>query len=155
MLRGVSAFCVVFEHSMFYARERLDSAIPVWDFGRIGVFLFFAISGFVMVVTNPPGSSDVPGNWRRFGLKRLIRVVPPYWLATTLKLGALVAVPATVLHAELAPGSTIASYFFLPTHNIDGKVQPLLGVGWTLLFEMLFYLLFTLALFLRVNPRPG
>src|SRR5260370_32759811 len=56
-----------------------------------------------------------------------------------------------VLHARFSFFNSIMSYLFLPTRNIDGGFFPLLGVGWTLNFEMLFYLLFAVALFLRVS----
>jgi exopolysaccharide production protein ExoZ len=56
-----------------------------------------------------------------------------------------------VLHADLDPVRTILSYLFLPSYSKDGQIQPLLAVGWTLNFEMLFYFLFSIALLLRTN----
>jgi exopolysaccharide production protein ExoZ len=89
--------------------------------------------------------------WLVFSQRRVIRIVPMYWLATTLKLVMMVLAGEFVLHARFSLVDTVMSYLFLPTRNSDGNLFPLLGVGWTLNFEMLFYLLFAVALFLRVS----
>lgn len=59
--------------------------------------------------------------------------------------------PAAVLHSAFDPGKIALSYLFLPSRNMDGNVEPTLGVGWTLIFEMMFYFVFAVALLLRVN----
>jgi len=148
-LRFVAALLVVVTHATFYAQERLDGAIAVWGGGTVGVDVFFVISGFVMAVT--AGPFEVKGGWRFFAVRRVIRIVPLYWIATTLKLASILVLPAAVLHAALTPWSGVASYLFLPTRNADGAVEPLLGVGWTLIFEAAFYAVFALGLLLRRN----
>jgi exopolysaccharide production protein ExoZ len=150
-LRFVAALLVVVTHSTFYAGERLDRSVQTWDFGAVGVDIFFVISGFVMVISTGAlvGTKD---GWKYFGMRRLVRIVPMYWIATTIKLLTLIALPAAVLHAQLDPGKTILSYLFLPSRNFEGRVEPLLGVGWTLTFEMFFYFVFTIALLLRTRP---
>lgn len=150
-LRFVAALLVVVLHSTFYTHERLDDSVVVWDWGGVGVDIFFTISGFVMMVStkNLVLRSD---GWKFFAMRRIVRIVPIYWIATTVKLLTLLVLPAAVLHAQLEPHKVVLSYFFLPSRNVDGEVQPLLGVGWTLIFEMAFYFIFTLALLLRLNP---
>jgi peptidoglycan/LPS O-acetylase OafA/YrhL len=148
-LRFVAALMVVVRHATFYTSERLAPDTPVWINGGAGVDVFFIISGFVMMVT--AAKFERPGGWRDFALRRLIRIVPLYWLATTIKLAAMLVIPAVVLHATLDWPYIAKSYLFLPAYAPDGTIAPLLGVGWTLLFEMFFYALFTLALGLRVN----
>ncbi|MWV59432.1 acyltransferase family protein [Rathayibacter sp. VKM Ac-2754] len=148
-LRFVAAILVVITHSTFYANERLDQSIFVWKGGTVGVDIFFVISGFVMMVTARP--FEVPGGWKNFAVRRLIRIVPMYWIATTVKILTMIALPGAVLHAALTPWSGIASFLFLPTRNPGGSVEPLLGVGWTLTFEMAFYAIFTAALLFRRN----
>lgn len=151
-LRFVAALLVVITHSTFYTHERLDSSVPVWSFGAIGVDIFFVISGFVMMIT--AGSFSDPGGWKRFAARRVHRIVPLYWLATTAKLITMLIVPAAVLHAELDLSKVILSYLLLPSTNADGRFEPLLGVGWTLIFEMFFYAVFALGLALRVRLLP-
>jgi exopolysaccharide production protein ExoZ len=150
-LRFVAALLVVVTHSTFYAGERLDHRIQIWQFGTVGVDIFFVISGFVMMISTG-GLVGTKDGWKFFGMRRLVRIVPIYWIATTVKLLTLIAIPSAVLHAQLEPEKTILSYLFLPSRNFEGHVEPLLGVGWTLTFEMFFYFVFTIALLVRANP---
>ena len=96
---------------------------------RGGVDIFFVISGFIMVKSTD-GRSYSPG---QFYLKRIIRIVPIYWIAT--------------LAFALSHGWTgwhgFASLFFIPAaHPQTGSFLPLLEPGWTLNYEMFFYLIF-------------
>lgn len=152
-LRFVAALMVVLTHSTFYASERLTPGSYVWGRGTMGVDIFFVISGFVMYVSSIQLEGQV-GGWKAFATKRLVRIVPLYWLLTSVKLAILIAVPAAVLHAEIDWIYIAQSYFFIPASNVDGNVEPLLGVGWTLIFEMFFYLLFTVSLLLRMRVLP-
>lgn len=151
-LRFIAALLVVGTHATFYTHERLDPEYRVWSFGAIGVDIFFVISGFVMMITADAFQGS--DGWKKFVARRILRIVPMYWLATTLKLVTMVALPAAVLHAELDPVKVILSYFFLPSTNVDGRFEPLLGVGWTLIFEMFFYALFAIGLALRLRLMP-
>jgi peptidoglycan/LPS O-acetylase OafA/YrhL len=73
-------------------------------------------------------------------------------VATTLKLAAVFVIPSLTIHSIFDPGHTLASYFFLPHLNAENEYKPLVGVGWTLTYEMFFYVLFALAMTLRRNP---
>jgi exopolysaccharide production protein ExoZ len=147
-LRFIAAFMVVITHATFYTKERLDPNSYFWPDGASGVGLFFVISGFVMVVSSRSLSGTMDG-WKTFALKRVVRIVPMYWIATTLKLLTLVFASTAVKHAELNPLNIFCSYFFIPTTNVEGHIEPLLGVGWTLVFEMFFYAVFAVALLVR------
>jgi peptidoglycan/LPS O-acetylase OafA/YrhL len=92
-----------------------------------------------------------PKGWMIFAERRVVRIVPIYWVATTIKLIALLATTGYILHAQFRAANTFESYLFLPAYNSEGTITPVLGVGWTLNFEMFFYFLFSFALFLRVN----
>jgi peptidoglycan/LPS O-acetylase OafA/YrhL len=78
---------------------------------------------------------------------RVVRIAPLYWLATATYLLVAAAVPA------FAKGYTLdwvlTSLFFIPYPRPDGVMQPIVGQGWTLNYEMFFYLVFTLAVFGR------
>ncbi|KAA3662373.1 MAG: acyltransferase [Chloroflexi bacterium] len=149
-LRFLAALMVVVTHSTFYASERLGTGGSTWTSGAKGVDIFFVISGFIMVISarNLIGSAN---DWKIFLQKRLIRVVPLYWIATTFKVVTLLFLANLVLHAELDWWVIFKSYFFVPSKNIDGEISTFLGVGWTLVFEMFFYIVFTLSLALRKN----
>lgn len=150
ILRIVAAFMVLVTHSTFYARERLDNHFSVWGKGATGVGIFFVLSGFVMVYSSQRLVNN-PIGWKIFAERRIVRIVPMYWIATTVKIAAIFLAGEYVLHAQLSPLNAIASYLFLPAYNTEGNVGPILGVGWTLNFEMFFYFLFAIALFTKVN----
>jgi exopolysaccharide production protein ExoZ len=149
-LRFFAAFLVVINHATFYASERLLPGTGFWHQGATGVNIFFVISGLVMVVSTTALRDQADG-WRIFALHRIIRIVPLYWAATTLKLVVFIVLPATVLHSQFNILHIVSSYFFIPTVNAEGEFKPFLAVGWTLYFEMFFYGLFALALYLRCN----
>ncbi|WP_331027176.1 acyltransferase [Sphingomonas sp.] len=150
-LRFVAALLVVITHATFYAHERLIAAFPIWPAGARGVDIFFVISGFVMWHSSRSLIGE-PQGWRIFVRRRIERIVPLYWLATSLKIVAMLLVPAAALHAELSGHAIVTSYLFIPAFNSDGALEPLLGVGWTLNFEMFFYAVFAFALFATRRP---
>ncbi len=149
-LRFVAALMVVVTHSTFYVSERLIKDFPVWSVGASGVDVFFVISGFVMVISSQ-SLMDRADGWKQFMLRRMVRIVPLYWVALSVKLMIMLSAPAVVLHAKFDLWAVVSSYLFLPSFNAEGRIEPLLGVGWTLNFEMFFYVLFALAMALRVD----
>lgn len=149
-LRGLSACIVVIFHAAGLWSENVSRHPRFWQNGAAGVDLFFVISGFVLALTHDRSP------WA-FIKRRVIRVVPLYWLMTTVM---LVKAATVYIHPDLAHGAghadlampyIAASYLFIPYRNSIGQTVPLLPVGWTLSFEMLFYAFFAIAIALRVN----
>lgn len=153
-LRALAAMLVVYYHATQMVHERLDKGAAIFESGQAGVDIFFAISGFVMVVTTHR-HWGMCGQWLDFLMRRLIRIVPLYWAATLLKLAATLAMPALTSHPHLDAWHVAASFLFIPAWDADHRPLPLLPVGWTLNFEMLFYLLFAVSLGLRVRSVLG
>ena len=149
IVRLMASTMVVVFHATKLASERIGH-VMIWRKAAYGVDLFFVVSGFVIVWSSAK-LINRPEGWLVFAERRLVRIVPMYWLATTVKILLMLAVPALILHARLTWTTALASYAFLPSTNLDGSFFPLLGVGWTLNFEMAFYLLFGIALSLRWN----
>lgn len=120
-----------------------------WGTGTVGVDIFFIISGFVMTVStwNVPrqGPRRLDNAWI-FIKRRIQRIVPVYWFYTLLKAALIVAVPALAVKSAIAPSHLAASLFFVPVIAPWGLIQPVLPVGWTLNFEMLFYVVFALGI---------
>ena len=110
-----------------------------------GVDLFFVISGFIMVHSSAR-LFDRPEGARLFIARRIARIVPLYWAATTLFLLVLLASPALLNSEVPSLGQIAASYLFWPLANAAGELQPIYSLGWTLNYEMLFYVLFGAAL---------
>lgn len=152
-LRALAAWAVVCHHFMqiffdFEARGPIGQLFI--DKGAVGVDIFFVISGLVIFLSTE-GKALPPA---RFLLYRLFRIVPAYWLYTVLM--ALLVVFAR----PLLPDQTVdwnhllLSLLFIPTENPGGYgIYPTLNVGWTLNYEMLFYVLFAWALLFRLQVR--
>jgi peptidoglycan/LPS O-acetylase OafA/YrhL len=115
-----------------------------------GVDIFFVISGFIIVHASA-SLFGRPGGAARFLRRRLTRIVPLYWILTTLFLATLV-LRRSAVHGDIgSTGYILSSYLFLPAARPDGLVEPALGLGWTLNYEMFFYLVLTPFLLLSRN----
>jgi len=134
-LRAFSAISVVSSHmgQIFYHN---------FFWGGVGVDIFFVISGFIMWMV----SRKKEANPSVFLKKRLLRIVPLYWLVTLSLAICPQLQPALFSGDHPIPSHVLLSLFFIPHLAPDGKVFPLVCQGWTLYYEMFFYLLFTLTL---------
>jgi exopolysaccharide production protein ExoZ len=148
VLRAFAALSVVVYHTGF--------AFPsLRNFGSYGVDVFFVISGYIMArilddrlqPNLAPGAH--PGDF--FLRRRILRIVPPYWFFTLLLFFVSMRLPALM-------GSTRASYielfkslFFIPFAKYGFVIQPLLFIGWSLNYEMFFYL--ALAIGVLIHKR--
>jgi peptidoglycan/LPS O-acetylase OafA/YrhL len=157
-LRAFAALAVVAHHAMravtVNANPDLDLPEPLFltnhsliELGAVGVDLFFILSGFLMVYISAP---YVEGrrSTANFLLQRAIRIWPIYVLATGLYLGLSIALRLSQGRDLPFDASLLRllSFVFVPSFNASGELQPILGVGWTLNYEVLFYLVFALAL---------
>ncbi|MGS0895678.1 acyltransferase family protein [Burkholderia stagnalis] len=107
--------------------------------GQAGVDVFFVISGFIMACVAPYEGRD-------FLVKRLIRIVPLYWV-TTLGIYAIAILrPHWLNTTTAAPDYLVKSLLFIPYAKENGHWGPLNLNGWTLEYEMLFYLAVAAAL---------
>ncbi len=151
VMRFVAAALVLCTHATFYYHERVSADLAVWHFGEVGVPIFFVISGIVMVLSAQALEPGPPGA-KAFILRRIVRIVPLWWFAVSIKVAVALAHPDVVNHNHFQLDYAIKSYLFIPYFNELHAVVPLHGVGWTLLHEVFFYLLFSLALLLRRHP---
>lgn len=138
-LRAIAAIAVV----VFHAAQR--AGMPFWV-GEAGVDLFFLLSGFLMLAITEAGSRPLP-----FLRDRLRRIVPPYWIATSVVLAG--ASLGLFPQMQVVPWHVVSSYLFIPSISPYGRPWPLLVPGWTLNFEMFFYLCFALTMALRSQTR--
>jgi exopolysaccharide production protein ExoZ len=134
LLRVIAALGVVYFHTTSVAGLRLD-----WDVGSRGVDVFFVISGFIIAYI---GTSKPEQFFRR----RLIRVVPFYWAATLFVFALVVAAPQMFRSTTSNVPHLMASLLFIPHEAANGEMHPTLVLGWSLNFEMFFYVVFALAL---------
>lgn len=150
-LRGLAAASVLFGHVQVEVGHKGGTFVPVEAPWGIGVDVFFVISGLIMVISSQRMFGSANGA-REFMLRRLIRIVPIYWFYTALAIVAVLVVPSGLETMRWDPVHALGSFFFFPMYRWDGEIRPLLGLGWTLNYEMFFYLLFALSIWL---PRAA
>jgi exopolysaccharide production protein ExoZ len=140
-LRGLAAMLVLVTHVAEGAIGDTAHVSHPFAVGASGVDIFFVISGFIMWSSTAQRPNDVLAFWTA----RAVRIVPLYWIYTFLSLIWYVynhEIPATFRYSEI-----VRSLLFVPfTNSINGTSVPILGVGWTLNYEALFYLVFGLGL---------
>ena len=147
--RGVAALLVVTVHVTSILAQRNLYNHPVLDglfiFGHSGVDFFFVLSGFIIAYIH---SSDAgkPSLIGKFWRKRLWRIFPLYWLVT-LSFQTLLVFSPTQDRAEQDLWHIAASWLLFPE-----LAPPILGVGWSLRHELLFYALFSCLI---LNRRAG
>lgn len=141
LLRVIAALGVVYFHTTSDAGLGLD-----WDVGSRGVDVFFVISGFIIAYI---GTSKPEQFFRR----RLIRVVPFYWAATLVVFAVVTVAPHVFRTTTSSVPHLVASLLFIP-HELKGEMMPTLLLGWSLNFEMFFYVLFAMALGISQKYSP-
>lgn len=74
---------------------------------------------------------------------RAIRIIPLYWIFTIITFGIALIFPAQT-SIVASPLHLISSLFFIPISQ-----YPIVKVGWTLNFEVYFYIIFSILLLLK------
>ncbi|MGO2511204.1 acyltransferase family protein [Marinomonas polaris] len=148
-LRGIACLIVVLIHAVGFLVSKgyyFDNNILyiVRLIGDLGVDLFFIISGYVMVLVSKEKKLFAP-----FLIDRVIRVVPLYWFYTSILLISFMIIsPDKVVVFDV-----IKSYLFIPNKIDDLSYLPLLGPGWTLSFEMMFYIIVGFSIYFSSEQR--
>ncbi|MBB3457461.1 exopolysaccharide production protein ExoZ [Rhizobium sp. BK313] len=140
-LRALAAISVVF----FHVSETYDLGFKI---GASGVDIFFVISGFIMWVTTQ-GKLVSP---QEFMSRRISRIVPVYWIATIVTVVVITVKPLFFFDVDPSAENLIGSLFFLPLIK-DEALHPVVVQGWTLSYEMFFYLIFSISLLLSEFNR--
>jgi peptidoglycan/LPS O-acetylase OafA/YrhL len=142
-VRGIAALLVVVAHSVENFNEvegETTRSFLADACGILGVNTFFVISGFLMIYVHGDefGQSKAPRNYYS---RRMARILPLYWAFT------LVYAIRYILSDDATWLDVMRSFLFVPYRDDAGLWQPVLHQGWTLNYEMLFYLFFGLSLF--------
>ena len=159
--RALAAVLVVYFHSVLQISHiapddsvSIGSVFPL--FGKSGVDVFFVLSGLLIWrSTARPGGSILD-----FYGKRLMRIVPLYWILTLTAAALALAAPSLLRSTRFDCSHLIASLLFLPWPNpashgsLQDLMTPLIVPGWTLNFEIFFYATFGLCLLLPLKIRP-
>ncbi|QDL06936.1 acyltransferase [Brasilonema octagenarum UFV-E1] len=150
-LRGVAALWVVLFHAPLDERiALLTSSLPHWlvvgvfEWGGLGVAIFFVLSGFVIAHSLREAKIDL-SYFGRFSLRRLARLTPPYYVSIVVAL-AFAFLSSHVKGEAFAPGKEPLSFPRLLTHLFYlqdiFRLPQINEVYWTLCIEVQFYLIF-------------
>lgn len=133
VLRALAALAVVFYHTGFQP-----------DYGSYGVWIFFVLSGVIMAMLFEARESA-----KQFIVRRFIRIVPLYWVMTTIAAAITWFMPHLRVSGNVGGlKEYLLSLFFIPFYDYNGNISPLLSPGWTLNYEIIFYVSCSIGLIL-------
>ena len=133
-LRIFSAISVILFHVESGINEKYgvyDNYIQFFGWGKNGVSIFFCLSGFII----PYSNYFRPKKIFSFLYLRLIRIYPTYLFTLSVIIPALIFLP----NKSINPNILFDTIFF----NF-GSAGGYIYVGWTLYYEIIFYLIFSL-----------
>lgn len=156
-LRGIAALLVLFFH--IFELQSLTPGNPKdlidgpWARGYAGVDLFFVISGFIMVYITDARQGSL-ANAGRFIANRVTRIYPLWWLLCAILAAYYILTTGRAVSPDLSgringDGLYLLRSFLL----IPQDVPPINGLGWTLIHEMYFYVIFAVLLLLPARAR--
>lgn len=142
-LRGLAAVIVLLHHeALSLANPNIRITNKVLNVGWFGVDIFFVLSGFIIFYSNF-SNIGVKHKTKEYFYRRLIRIYPVYWIVT---LFAILLYKSAKNNFKLELGYAIKSFLLIPQAN-----KPIVTVGWTLTYELFFYLMFGLLIYLNLK----
>jgi exopolysaccharide production protein ExoZ len=138
ILRFIAALAVVVHHLLMHFDTDMHVPALHWK-GDFGVDIFFVISGFIISLATLRTHDPM-----RFMAKRFARILPNYWTFTLCVFLVGLVAPGLLSHPSTNPLDLLRSLLFVPYPNPAGLYQPILFVGWTLNYEMFFYVVYAL-----------
>lgn len=146
-LRGVAALGVLLFHisGSLVAHHGLSIFEPFLRYGEYGVDLFFALSGLIMVLVMREEKNQAM-DIARFLYSRFSRIYPTYWFYVILVGLTMTIAPGMFARSDIALWESI---LLLPHRS-----QAIVVVGWTLVYEVYFYLVFGLLLLVCKDKMP-
>lgn len=155
-IRGIAALMVAYLH---YSQDLIRNEVvikgeleygimhfltKVVDLGKVGVIVFFAVSGFVIPFSLLKGRAKP---LRHFLVSRLFRLYPAYWLSIPFGV-----VFYWMLEDKSIDITTIALNFTMFQQFL---LQPnIMGLYWTLQIELIFYILCAALFFIKWLDKP-
>jgi exopolysaccharide production protein ExoZ len=155
-LRGLAALGVVLAHASMSLLDKNKSLIPL-AVGAGGVDLFFVISGFIMYYTTANRATTTG----EFYLRRFVRIFPLYFAASSVAFLIAKLVPSVTRTFSSNLYDYVRSILFVPYYSttvqgvdsLTPLMRPEVGQGWTLNYEVFFYFIFGLSLYLPRQYR--
>ena len=158
--RGIAALWVVMTHATVGLMTDTPGLIsqPIYrfsTFGRLGVVMFFVISGYCIAAAAANALSKPQPTWS-FAVARLRRIYPPYYASTLLMAVITTAAMWMAAHHHgppvdhLVPVLGQPAKFYLAALTLTQlplSAKLILEVYWSLCYEVSFYLIIAICLF--------
>lgn len=149
LLRGIASILIC----CFHLKGLLNSSTAhygttLFGGGAVGVSIFFIISGFIMVYTTHKSDGSLL-YVKNFMIKRLIRIIPLYYI---MVLFWVFAYDTHLDYFFKDQMTLIKTFCFIPMFNSPAGPaygMPPLKVGWSLNYELFFYVIFGISLFMK------
>lgn len=148
-MRGIASMLVIIAHvCLLQPGLGLDRAFPFFGvIGSSGVDIFFVISGFIITTVALRSGREAKGTrnevaWN-FGVKRLTRIYPVYWIVLAL---AVLLSPYVSFSPDWLERTPLWQQVLLLTHT-----NSHIMAAWSLAFEVYFYAVVTVALW--ISPK--
>ncbi len=142
-LRGISALIVV----LFHLTKSWDAAKYGFQYGWVGVELFFIISGFVIFM-----SLEKCASWQEFLVRRFSRLFPAYWVGVTLTALVIYGTILLGINQDKEDNLMVNYLFNLTMLHYYFNIPNLDSPYWTLVVELGFYF-FMLLLFITKSLK--
>jgi exopolysaccharide production protein ExoZ len=146
-LRTLSCLSIAIFHITEFVNSNSDS-VRLYFTASPGFHLFLLISGFILVHITTPNDRPVP-----FMMKRTVRIIPLYWAMTAVAILIVAFRPWLFPKADLSPEHILMSFLLLPYYDLHDRLHPILFVGWTLGYIILFYLMFSVSMLAKEKYR--
>jgi peptidoglycan/LPS O-acetylase OafA/YrhL len=150
--RAFAAIFVILSHASAIMAQPRFFGVQLWD-GRLekfgaGVDFFFVLSGFIISWAHWSDIGD-PARIAHYASRRFRRIYPPYWGILIPLFLAYLAMPWAGTPSQHDPINFLFSLALLPYPE-----HPVLGVAWTLVYEIFFYGLFGLLIWAGRKAIP-
>jgi len=145
VFRGAAAIMVMLYHVTMVNHFYYPFLGGVFGFGHSGIDFFFVLSGFIMLYVHYEKAGYARQTWQ-FLAMRAARIFPIYWCVLAVTVALVWMYPPTdelmwSPRNSLEP-LTLTRAVFLYRQDSDAVVP----IAWTLSFELVFYLFFSLYL---------
>lgn len=130
IFRALSALLIFLYHSLIFGEH-----------GFMGVEILMVLCGFTAML-----SSSRLEHRNEFLVKRIVKVVPLYWALTLVMFVLILIMPSLSIMSVASAPDLVRSMLFIPFTNAKGVKAPILSLGWMLEYQMLFFILFAIAI---------
>ncbi|MFN2612297.1 MAG: acyltransferase family protein [Solirubrobacterales bacterium] len=155
-MRGVAALAVFLHHAWptaLHPRSSTDALAVVGTQLRLGLFLFFVLSGFLLYrgfIRHL--RQDTQPDLGRYLKRRAARILPAYYFAV---LGSFILFSLTDARAHLPPAEHLPLFAVFAQNYSASTFKTLDSPTWTLCIEAAFYLLLPVLAVALLRIRAG